>query len=230
MTNRIFAVALTGVLASGCASVQTTRLADDSTTTLKGKTVARTVHKSPTFMAVTPGKGAFAAIGAIAMAKTGNALVEKHRIADPAGQLGAGLQGVMQSQFDVRAVSGSAVTVASDDIETIRRSAGNADLVLDVKTIGWGFAYDGFKFSDYAVNAAMDVRLIDVQTGKVLASSRCTSPVAEKDQMSTHDELLANDAALIKRKLSEVADYCTQSFAADVLGVAAAGSALATTD
>ena len=63
---------------------------------LQGKIAAVTTHKTPSFVAMTAGKAAFALLGAAGMIKAGNTFVEKNAIQDPAvllrEQLGAALR------------------------------------------------------------------------------------------------------------------------------------------
>ena len=68
----------------GCAGVKTQPLSADTVSALDGKSVTLVLRESPSFVAMTSGKGMFAVAGVGAAAAAGNTLVEDANIEDPA--------------------------------------------------------------------------------------------------------------------------------------------------
>lgn len=219
MKTKLFCIAVFGLIAGGCASVPTVPLPSDAAASLSGKTIARSVHPAPTFNALTSGKAMFGVLGVLAAGQAGNDLVTEYGIEDPALSLSLQLQERIREEYGMRIASEDAVMVESDEIEAIRQAVSGADLTVDVVTRGWGFAYEGFDYSQYNVGAQLLVRLIDLSNGEVLAQQRCFSRELPDDQRSSKDELLANDAEVIKSRLATTADHCAQLVAADAFGI-----------
>ena len=61
----------------GCAGAPTQRISDDTMSSLEGKSVTVVQRESPSFVAMTSGKGMFAVAGVGAAAVAGNRLVEE---------------------------------------------------------------------------------------------------------------------------------------------------------
>jgi len=202
----------------GCAGAPTQRISDDAVSSLKGKSVTLVQRESPSFVAMTSGKGMFAVAGVGAAAAAGNNLVEEAQIEDPATAIGAALGQELAAKHGVSIVGQSNVVASSDDVAEIAQVATGADYALDVVTNGWSYMYDGFNFSDYFVGYSSRLRLIDVNTSTVLASGLCAYDAKKAGKAAvSHDTLTANDAAYIKQELSAAADVCVQHFSANVL-------------
>jgi len=199
---KILLPALSCLLLVGCASAPTQRLSE----------------KSPTFVAMTSGKGMFAVAGVGAAASAGNKLVRENGIEDPALVIGETIAKDLSNQHGV-SVSGRSSTIAdSDKIDEIVQLALGNDYALDVATNGWSYIYDGFKFSDYFVGYSGEMRLIDVSTSQVVASGMCIYDAKKAGKAAvSHDTLMANNAAYIKDELAAATDSCLQQFRSELL-------------
>lgn len=202
----------------GCAGVQTQRLSADTVSSLDGKSVTLVQRDSPSFVAMTSGKGMFAVAGVGAAAAAGNSLVEDANIEDPASAIASELGMALTTKHGANVVGPSNTVVDSDNVDDIVQAAAGSDLALDVVTNGWSYIYDGFNFSDYFVGYSSRLRLIDVETSSVLASGLCTYDAKKAGKSAvTHETLIADDAAYIKQELADAAASCVQQFSSNVL-------------
>jgi hypothetical protein len=63
------------------------------------------------------------------------------------------------------------------------------------------------------------LRLIDARQRVVIAAASCTSIPVDTPDMPTVGELLANDGALLRGALKEMAEYCSDDYRKRVLGL-----------
>lgn len=203
------------LLIVGCASVPTQQAATpDTLRSLSGKNVTVVQRETPSFVAMTSGKGMFALAGATAAVVAGNKLVKEKQIEDPARIIAEELAQKMSSKHGVRVTGKSSAVANSDKVEEVVQLASGSDYALDVVTNGWSYMYDGFKFSDYFVGYSSRIRLIDVNTSQVVASTLCAYDAKKSGKPAvSHDTLMANDAAYIKQELADATDYCVEHFA-----------------
>ncbi|MBT8103978.1 MAG: hypothetical protein KJO95_13485 [Gammaproteobacteria bacterium] len=185
---------------------------------LNGKTVTLVQRESPSFVAMTSGKGMFAVAGVGAAAVAGNNLVKDAQIEDPANVIRSTLGDELVKRHGVSIVGHSDAVVSSDDVADVVLAAADSDYALDVVTNGWSYMYDGFKFSDYFVGYSARLRLIDVATSTVLASGMCAYDAKKAGKSAVpHDTLIADNAAYIKQELADATGSCVQQFNSAVL-------------
>lgn len=200
---------------AGCASTQNIPVDSSTLDSFGGKRLILVQRESPSFIAMTYGKGMFALAGVGAAATAGNNLVKEKNIVDPAMGIAESLGTILKSRYGLRGVRKTSTVAASGDLEEIVALSGSIDYALDVVTTGWQYIYDGFKFSDYFVRYTANLRLIDVRTSKVVSSGFCHyDPKKAGKPAVTHDTLLKNNAAYIKQELSDAKRFCTQQFIA----------------
>jgi hypothetical protein len=162
---------------------------------------------------MTSGKGMFAVVGVGAAVKAGNALVKEKNIEDPALKISRSVAHALKSRYGVQLKGISREVVKDDDVAAIARRAAGQDYVLDVGTNAWSFIYDGFHLSDYLVGYSAKLRLIDVKAQKVLAEGVCVYDWKKAGKPTvSYEELMANDAAVIKKHLAESVDFCTHYY------------------
>lgn len=215
-------LAILGLLLAtvGCASTESVRLADNPGASLAGKQLHSTREAPPSFLAMTPTHGAFAVVGVVAAAAEGDTLVAQEGIENPAAMIEDAVASHLRSRYGA-AGNGRPVSFDDekpDDLATWARQNNVRDLIVDVETNGWGFNYQGFNFSSYTVGYSAVFRLIDSSTGEVLAQHFCAGASHDDAEGApSHDELLANDAALIKSLLAERAQVCIDEITTQVL-------------
>lgn len=206
-------------LATGCTTVTKLPMAPASGNALKEQTLTQTVRKMPDFAAITAGKAAFAMIGAIAMISEGNRIIAANHVADPADQIARGLADVLKTSRGARIVAGS-TSVAAEEPAVISAAVGPAaKYVLDVQTMGWSFGYFPTDWTHYRVTYAARARLIDTTSKSVIAEGMCRHMPETNAGAPTHEQLLANDAALLKHELSLAATACVATLKTEMLAL-----------
>src|SRR5205085_11230631 len=217
----------TAFFAAGCVSVQEIPMTAASVDVVRGRELSLSVRDKPDFGAMTAGKMAGGALfgalgGAIAgsaMVSAGNELVAQNAIADPAEKIGAALGATLREKLAARPVA-FRTRLSSDEVTEVTKAPSGMDLVLDVRTIGWGFVYFPTSWSKYRVIYSARARLLDAKKGQVLAESGCAMPVAQDaDVAPTYDELVANGARRLKDELQKAAEYCAGQFATRMFSV-----------
>ncbi|HKQ44132.1 MAG TPA: hypothetical protein VJS47_01955 [Rhizomicrobium sp.] len=219
--------ALLTVSLGGCASVKAVPAPPQVISDLQGGALTIVTHAKPSFIAMTPGKGAFAMMGAFAAIADGNKLVETYQIPDPAHTVTAKLTPVLQDKFKtsaVKTISDLEEKITSDT--ALAAAAERQGVVLDVVTVGWGYSYFPLNWGRYNIGTNVNARLIDARSGKVIAQSHCIPPkeqqanfpAPEPDKAPTHDEMMADNAALIKATIIKNADTCAAIIQKNMFG------------
>jgi len=220
MTARISALLLAGVALTGCVSTRTAQVADSRAAEWRGKKVVLTQRPTTDFIAMTPGKAAFAVVGVVAMLEAGKAIVQENGIEDPAPRLAQDLLAVAESKYGVSPASIPPVQAGStttDPAKLVQGAAG-ADLVFDVQGMGGDFRYLSLHWASYVVDSGYKFRIIEVSDAKVVAEGFCHQQGDSKKAISK-DELLANHAARLKQELESQRQACFDQFKQQVLGI-----------
>src|SRR2546430_7409800 len=171
------------VTLNGCVSVQQIPISN-APLALQDREISLASRDQPDFGAMTPGRmvgGAlFGAVGGAiagtAMVSAGNQIVAEHNLTDPAELIGPTLVDTLSEKFSARAGK-LRPRLSTDDENEAAKTAAGADIVLDVRTINWGFTYIPnilrLGSEKYRVLYSARGRLVDVKQGKVLAESGC---------------------------------------------------------
>lgn len=195
-------------------------LADGSA--LKGKTVVRTTRDSPGLVAMTPGKAAVGAFGAIggaiahaSMVSAGNEIIIKNGVQDPAKGISKDLTEGVSKRYGMK--SAGEKFVAASKPEEIAKACLGADYALDVRTTQWGFAYFPGLLRTYRVIYGSDLRLIDCRSGKVVASGAFLRDPQEEEHCYSHDAIVENGAANLKKELKIAEQSAKSHFKGSIL-------------
>lgn len=213
---RTAAVIATSLALGACTTINNKQISPETSTQLQGKTVAVTSYKAPDFTAFTAGKAAFAILGAAAMISEGNEIVQQNNIEDPAIAIGKGLQEKLKASKNTVPVA-TPLAVTSDDLSGILSKNTDAQYIIDYQTLNWMFNYYPTDWSHYKVSYGGRLRLIDVATKAVVAESGCTAVQGDDKNPPTKDQLLDNNAQLLKSYLAKAASDCVDLLARDVL-------------
>jgi hypothetical protein len=192
-------------------------LSEATAATLAGKTLAVTRRgEKPSFIAATAGKAGFGLFGAGAMVAAGNQIVRDNNIADPSDTVEAQLVPALVKQFGVRLLPGGgrAITPGNHLNEIIGASPG-ADLILDIRSIGWNFNYYPTHWGTYWVGWGVQVQLIDVKSGTVLSDMPCSGNTIKNSAAPSKEALLENGAQLLKDTLAGISWTCSRLLAQD---------------
>jgi len=208
--NVIFVLLL--VVISGCASPKNIPIAENAITENETHSVIVTKREKPSFSAMTPGKGAFGLIGAVAMISAGNELIKENKVEDPAQYIGTKLVDALQTKYKLFLIEDNNEIIDSTDVEKIAETYKSANYALDVQTVNWSFTYFPTDWSHYRVIYSAKMKLIDTKMNKIVAEGFC-SRVPEKDENApTYDDLTQNNAAGLKKELMTAADFCVDYF------------------
>jgi hypothetical protein len=170
----------------------------------------------PSFLAQTPGKAMFGLLGVAAMVSAGNKIAADDGLEDPATAIGAALSTELSRRYGAR-LSTSPIAVVDDERAVKAAGGPRADLILDVRTSGWGFIYFPDDWSHYRVDYAVKLRLIDAKTKRPIAEGVCATPTDQNEDAPTYDELLANAGQRLKEELQSAAKFCVSKLSSDVL-------------
>ena len=130
---------------------------------------------------------------------------------DPADAIAAGVGQFLQKDLGSTLVT-TPVAIEADDASQIANSTnGKAKFAIDVQTLNWSFGYFPTDWSHYRVIYTAKARLINVDTKAVIAEGFCKRIPETNANAPTYDELLANEAKVLKQELSIAASECVKS-------------------
>ena len=192
-------------------------LAPDVASALTGKTLGVTRRaEKPSFIAMTAGKATFAVLGVAAMAADGNKLVKDNQIADPADIIESALVTALVKQYGlVPNPAGASTITPGNDIKQLVAAQPGADLILDIRTLGWQYAYGSTHWSSYWVSYAVETKLIEASTGKQLTHQSCGSSTQKHAIQPSKEQLVENQAQLLKDVLGHLSWNCAQQLAVE---------------
>jgi hypothetical protein len=200
-----------------CVSTRTTGVSNDSASTMHGKSVVVSQRTKPDFSAMTAGKMMFGLLGAAAMISAGNKIVADNNIEDPAPFVADQLRQALENKYGLVTAGGTAPLADSTDTRKLASLYSPGDFVLDVQTVNWSFLYRP-NLTHYRVLYSVKVRLIETHGAKLLAEAFCYRKDDDDKNPPTHEELLADQAALLKTRLHDHAAECTGELTNKLLG------------
>jgi len=163
------------------------------------------------FQGTTSGSGALAAFGLVGVAiaafnaETEGRAVQRKEVFDPAVAIRKDLVGRLAKRFALEIQNGK------------QAGAPTADLVLSVETSQWGF--EPVRIGHYGITYDGTLTLVDSRSNAIVATGACTSRPVDTPDAPSYDELLANEAALLKEKLGALEDYCIDDYRKRILGL-----------
>ncbi|NVD98509.1 hypothetical protein [Massilia sp. BJB1822] len=184
--------------------------------TLNGQTVQPTQRPAPRFTAFSAGNALFGVFGALSSVSSGDKLVADNQIEDPTPRLSRTLAQRLAASYGMLAAP-QALAVDDSDNAALAAPAPNSRLLVDVQG-SWKFAYLGLDTSHYQVEYGARAKLIDTATKKVVANANCQAQSDRKLQPPTYDEMLANQAARLKRALAVLSEACGEQLSHELLG------------
>lgn len=199
---------------TGCVNTKNIRIEQDAAEQLSGKSIVSTLSDKPDFFATTVNFGGL--LGALVARDQGNRLVRENDISDPAGDMGKKLIKDLSDKYSLSVLSVGDIQ-ESDDILDLTKQYENADYILDVRTVGWGFSYFPTDWNNYWVVYRAKMRLIDVKSKELVAEGYCSTPMEETPQSPSYEELVSNGAVGIKEELQKAANDCLSQFKANLL-------------
>lgn len=218
-TARWVAAGTAAMVLSACVSVSHKPMTKETSAQLHTKKVAASSYATPDFAAMTPAKAAFGLIGAAAMIAEGNNIVKTNGIEDPAVSISNQLLRIAKDKRSIAVVPPPKpnLVAQSDDVQALIATYPNVDYVLDVKTLNWLLSYYPTNWTGYRVTYSARVRVIETAGKTVAAETLCTAIEGDDAKPPSYDDLLANQAALLKSYLDKAAARCADKVATELL-------------
>lgn len=215
---KVFAVAVSLVTSlSACTTVNHVPLTPETSAKLAKKSVTTSQYPKSDFAVVTVGNVLVGGlIGALAQISTGNELVKKNGVEDPAVKISKGLAERLASTRGVTVVANGSVVASRDEVPALLAAYPKADYLLDIKTFMWKFNYFRASPTTYALMYQARLRLIDTSTQAVIAETMCTAQTSDKGA-PTYQQFAEDDGTVLRQKSDEVATVCIEVLARDVL-------------
>jgi hypothetical protein len=213
------------VVLAGCVSSKTAQIENSKAAALRGKSVAITDRPRAGLVAMTRGYGMLGVVGVGVMVAHGENIIKDNNIQDPAPQINHALVLAAQSQYGIVPVNTPPIHVDTTDVVQLAQAAGGGvDVLFDVQETGRQFRYRPFG-SGYIVDSAFKFRVIDVHSRTMIAEGFCLQSTKDDPARPSDDDLLANDAAMLKQTLDAQRDQCRSQFEAQVLNISGSKAA-----
>jgi hypothetical protein len=151
------------------------------------------------------------------LAKTDAKTMRARRLYDPADAITAVLMKGMAKRFTLQVVDTGGVLTKGLSAGELSREFPGSDLVLDVRTTDWGFV--PVRIGHYGVLYEGSLSLIDTRSKAVIAEGQCTGRPVDAGESPSYDELMANDAAVLKDKFRGIEEYCADDYRTRILGL-----------
>ena len=211
------------VLSSGCVSTAPVSVSDSRLSQAAGATFTHTLRAMPSFgnfsfTNATVGIAAGGIAGGIATVESGKKLIAKNGILDPALSISKQLCAELSARFKLSFNEAAAVKIETVDAKEVAHAiGGKVDFVLDVQTANWGSYYLPTNWTRYRVIYAAKVRLLDARKSQIVAEGFFHWKTPDNAKHPTHDELFANNAAVLREQLEEASRAATAYFIVEVL-------------
>jgi hypothetical protein len=135
----------------------------------------------------------------------GKSLIAKNKIEDPAIALASNLSKELTARYRTKTTSQAK---AEDLGDITKKNFPKADLALYVRTNSWRLAYFISDFASHYVEYRAEFALIDVKQDMVLAKGSCKSSPDDPENGLEYDDLVRNNASLLKRELQNAVGFC----------------------
>ena len=205
-----------------CVSTRAAQMDTTSAAGLRGKVVAITLRPRTAVIAMSRAKvSAHGLIGAVVMTQSnGKSAVAENGIEDSAAVVSQALLLAAQKQYGAVSAA-SPVRIDTTDVRQLAQAAAGADVLFDVQEVEFTYEFIPFKHDQYRVHSSFKFRIVDVHAGTLITERSCQQSTKDEPTHPSEDELLANDAALLKQILNTQRDQCESQFETQVLNEAA---------
>jgi len=194
---------------SACSTMKTNILTVDESNVLKEKSLIYTTSDElPDFPAQTAVNVQFGVFGVATAISNGNEMVKNNNTEAPAIAIAKELAKGLSEEQNIRVINNKNIISSSDKINDLVQLHNDYDLILDVRTIGWGSIYYVSDWDNYKVMYNVHARLIDQKTEEIIAEEVCSSaPEYKETDDAPSYESLENGNGLNQELLRSV-DYC----------------------
>ena len=197
---------------AGCVSTANVAVSNARLAQVSGGRVVTTSRPLADFAAMKASNAMLSGMGAAAALKSGNDLLRKNGVEDPAQVIAGALANDLAKSH--RLVRGQTIAFPGQLRDAKRigaAAAGRADLVVDVQTINWMCIYLPFNWARFRVLYSAKLRLIDVRRNEQIAEGFFAWQTPDDAEVS-YDQLFENQAAGLKAQLAQAAAAATAHF------------------
>jgi hypothetical protein len=211
------------VCATNCASPGPMPLNRAALRASQPRTIVATVPPVPSFKGHTSGSGVAAAFGLVGlaimegMAESEGKAVRSRGVVDPADPMVSALMPRLAKRFSLEILDSGTAKTRGKSATQLSREYGKADLVLDIRTHQWGFGPTGM--GRYGMRYDGSLQLIDSRNQTVIAHGICQYQPDDDPNAPTYDQLMANDAAVLRASLTAMMNYCLDDYRKRILGL-----------
>jgi len=146
-----------------------------------------------------------------------NELANNSGIADPSIEIAETLMAALSKKYSLARMEGVTIRAPVTVAELSKPDYPQADLILAVGTLGWGFGPIGRGQSHVSYRGT--IGLIDMRSKAVVARATCTYNPLPNDDDPQYDDVIANDFALLKGWLHQAAETCSDDYRLRILGI-----------
>lgn len=217
-SNWVFLAVL--LTATGCVSTRHLPLSAEARIKIKDQSLALTQREMPGFGAFGTGNALFGALGGAASLSKGSAILTNNSVPDPTRYIAETIADELAIKFGV---------IVEDRAETITDSSNHFEVaaiptsaryLLDVQTVNWGWIYYPTAWSKYQIIYSAKLRLVDAKQKIVIAEGFCAANLDSDSELApTEEEMLHDNARILKQKSREAADFCISEFRSKTLGI-----------
>lgn len=205
-------ILMLGILSVGCTTVKQYALTPDESSKLNDKTIAVTKYnEKPDFLAQTAANVQFGFLGIATAISSGNEMISKNKINDPAESISLKLLGKLKKHYSVKDIKINKAIPLDSKLDDVIGVYGNADYVLDVQTIGWSSIHFSTDWNNYKVTYTAHAKLIDVKNKAAVLEATCTytPEYTDTNQAPTYQEL--ENGTGLKAALEKSIEYCVEN-------------------
>ena len=212
-----FFIILSTLLLSGCVSTRAKLLSESSSGLRPGDSLAVSIRPMPSFAVFKPSNAMFGAIGGIASISSGNDIIRKNTVADPAVYISEVLAAHLVAKFNVSLVN-EKILIDTTNVSAISEIAKEtSELVLDVQTANWSCVYMPLNWTRYRVIYSAKVRLIDTRRSESIAEGLIIWQTPDSYDKPTYEELFSNNALILVDQLKIAKDQAVIYFKSEIL-------------
>lgn len=222
MKFTLTAAALLAASLPVCAKDKILPISLEAASQIQNKSFIVTRHAKPDFADMTAGKVQFGLLGGIAMVKAGNEIIQNNHISDNAEILEDVLVPLLIKKYSMTLIDENANHTEYVKPEQIAKEQTQGDYILDINSLSWMSMYYPTNWGKYHTFYMGQVRLIDRTSGLQISNMTCTiNGRKEKNKNPpSKDDMLENQAQLLKDMLASQAWNCAQRMAKEQFGIA----------
>ena len=178
-----------------------------------GPVVAYTKRTEPaSLIMMRASSAALGVVGALKDISDGKKISKLHQLEEPANEVARAIAQAYAESIGGQ-VAQAPIAVGPGKTDLAAAHDGKAQFIVDAMPAGSTVQYFSFDWAHYTVFFLTQVRILDVASNTVLKSGKCAVK-PPKDDPPTYDQLMADEAAGLRKLLSQGAQACVEDLLA----------------